>query len=77
MCREFLRIGAGTPARPEPTRTSDRQGERLPAGLVRHRAAGLKIARSGLPEIVAVNEFRDTIGIGLTNIIGGAESPAS
>ena len=33
----------------------------------------LKIARSGLPEIVPVTEFRDTIGVALTNIIGGAD----
>jgi multiple sugar transport system substrate-binding protein len=26
-----------------------------------------------LPEIVGVNEFRDTIGISLTDIIGGAD----
>ena len=33
----------------------------------------LKIARSGLPEIVPVTEFRDTIGVALTNIVGGAD----
>jgi multiple sugar transport system substrate-binding protein len=33
----------------------------------------LKIARSGLPVIVPVTEFRDTIGVGLTNIVGGAD----
>ncbi|HEY0419716.1 MAG TPA: sugar ABC transporter substrate-binding protein, partial [Acetobacteraceae bacterium] len=32
-----------------------------------------KIARSGLPEIVAVTEFRDTFGVALTNTIGGAD----
>ena len=31
------------------------------------------MARSGLPVIVPVTEFRDTIGIGLTNIVGGAD----
>ena len=36
-------------------------------------AASLKIARSGLPVIVPVAEFRDTIGAGLTNIVGGAD----
>ncbi len=33
----------------------------------------LKIARSGLPVIVPVTEFRDTIGSALTNIGGGAD----
>jgi multiple sugar transport system substrate-binding protein len=33
----------------------------------------IKIARPGLPEIIAVTEFRDTFGIALTNMIGGAD----
>ena len=33
-----------------------------------------KIAKPGLPEIVAVTEFRDILGIGLTNVIGGADA---
>jgi multiple sugar transport system substrate-binding protein len=33
----------------------------------------MKIARSGLPEIVPVTEFRDVIGIALSNMIGGAD----
>jgi len=33
----------------------------------------LKLARPGLPVIVPVTEFRDTIGAGLTNIVGGAD----
>ena len=36
-------------------------------------SVSLKIARSGLPVIVPVTEFRDTIGTGLTNIVGGAD----
>jgi multiple sugar transport system substrate-binding protein len=36
--------------------------------------ASAKIARSGLPEIVPVNEFRDTFGVALTNMIGGADA---
>jgi multiple sugar transport system substrate-binding protein len=36
----------------------------------------IKIARPGLPEILAVTEFRDVFGIALTNMIGGAD-PAS
>jgi multiple sugar transport system substrate-binding protein len=34
----------------------------------------LRIARSGLPVIVPVTEFRDIIGVGLTNIVGGADA---
>jgi multiple sugar transport system substrate-binding protein len=35
--------------------------------------ASLKIARPGLPEIVPVTEFRDVIGIALTNMITGGD----
>ena len=35
--------------------------------------ASVKIARSGLPEIVPVTEFRDVFGIALTNMIQGAD----
>jgi multiple sugar transport system substrate-binding protein len=31
------------------------------------------MARSGLPVIVPVTEFRDTIGAGVTNIVSGAD----
>ena len=36
----------------------------------------LKIARSGLPVIVPVTEFRDAIGVGLTNIVAGSDPAA-
>jgi multiple sugar transport system substrate-binding protein len=36
----------------------------------------VKIARSGLPEIVPVTEFRDVFGIALTNMIQGADPAA-
>jgi multiple sugar transport system substrate-binding protein len=35
--------------------------------------ASMKIARSGLPEIVPVTEFRDVFGIALTNMITGGD----
>ena len=55
------------------TRGRDREGQRIPAGMVRYDRDQLKLARSGLPVIVPVTEFRDTIGSGLTNIVGGAD----
>ena len=36
----------------------------------------IAIARAGLPDIVAVTEFRDTFGVGLTNMISGADPAA-
>lgn len=72
---EMLRLGSGTPARasvyknPDLVKTSDFPKEWFDTAL-----ACLPIARSGLPEIVGVTEFRDTIGVALTNIIGGADA---
>ena len=37
-------------------------------------SASMKIARPGLPEIIPVTEFRDVIGIALSNMIGGADA---
>jgi multiple sugar transport system substrate-binding protein len=74
MLNEQLRSGSGTPARlscyarPEIVKNSA-----FPQEWFDTTAASLKIARSGLPVIVPVTEFRDTIGSGLTNIVGGAD----
>ena len=72
---EMLRTGSATPARastyndPNILKTSDFPKEWFDCAL-----ECLKIAKPGLPEIVAVTEFRDVIGAGLTNIIGGADA---
>ena len=77
MFPNWLREGAGTPPRsssyedPEVVKASVFPQEWFDTTLT-----SLRIARSGLPEIVPVTEFRDTIGIALTNIVGGAD-PAS
>lgn len=70
----YLTSGAGAPARTsafqdeEAIRTS-RFGRDFFETLV---SSG-RIARPGLPEIVPVTEFRDTLGTALTNTIGGAD----
>jgi multiple sugar transport system substrate-binding protein len=74
MLNEQLRSGSGTPARlscyarPEIVKASA-----FPQEWFDTTATSLKLARSGLPVIVPVTEFRDTIGSGLTNIVGGAD----
>ncbi len=74
MMAEMLRTGSGTPAR-----ASTYQDQKIvenstfPREWFEAALACLKIARSGLPEIVGVTEFRDTIGSALTNIIGGSD----
>lgn len=77
MFPNWLRTGAGTPPRassygdPEIVKASV-----FPQDWFDTTRESLRIARSGLPEIVPVTEFRDTIGVALTNIVGGAD-PAS
>ncbi len=74
MLTEVLRTGSGTPARlscyarPDVIKTS-----KFPKEWFDTTEASLKMARSGLPVIVPVTEFRDTIGVALTNIVLGAD----
>ncbi|HVY15248.1 MAG TPA: sugar ABC transporter substrate-binding protein [Rhodopila sp.] len=74
---ETLRTGSGTPARMSVyTRTDIIEKSAFPKEWFETTATSLKMARNGLPTIVPVTEFRDAIGVGLTNIVGGAD-PAS
>lgn len=75
LLSEVLRTGSGTPARGSVYRDQEIiKNSAFPKEWFDAALACLKIARSGLPEIVAVTEFRDTIGAALTNIIGGADA---
>lgn len=74
MLNNDLRTGSGTPPRASPyTNAEVRAGSPFKPDWFDTALASLKIARSGLPEIVPVTEFRDTIGVALTNMIGGAD----
>ncbi len=74
MANNYLRTGSGTPPRASPyTNAEVRAGSPFKPDWFDTALASLKIARSGLPEIVPVTEFRDTIGVALTNMIGGAD----
>jgi multiple sugar transport system substrate-binding protein len=74
MLAEQLRSGAGTPARLSVYQRADlQQNSAFPKEWFDTTITSLKIARSGLPVIVPVTEFRDTIGVALTNIVGGAD----
>lgn len=74
MLNEVLRSGSGTPARQSPYKRDDIiANSNFPKEWFETTATSLKIARSGLPVIAPVIEFRDTIGAGLTNIVGGAD----
>ena len=70
---ETLRTGSGTPARMSVyTRQDIIEKSAFPKDWFETTATSLKIARNGLPTIVPVTEFRDAIGVALTNIVGGA-----
>ena len=74
MFPNWLRAGAGTP--PRASSYGDEaivKASAFPKDWFDTTLTSLKIARSGLPEIVPVTEFRDTIGVALTNIVGGAD----
>jgi multiple sugar transport system substrate-binding protein len=74
MMNTYLGTGSGTPPRSSPykdatvIKNSPFQPDWFDTAL-----KCLAIARSGLPEIVPVTEFRDILGAALTNIITGAD----
>lgn len=77
MMAEQLRTGSGTPPRASPYQRADIvKSSKFPQEWFDTTLESLKIARSGLPVIVPVTEFRDTIGVALTNIVGGADPAA-
>jgi multiple sugar transport system substrate-binding protein len=49
------------------------EGSTMPPEYFDCLAESGAIVRAGLPEIIPVTEFRDIFGIGLTNMIGGAD----
>ena len=77
MFPEWLRLGAGTPPRASSYQNQEIiKASMFPQDWFDTTLESLKIARSGLPVIVPVTEFRDTIGVALTNIVGGANPEA-
>ena len=77
MMNDILRTGGGTPPRLSCYgRTDLLAASEFPKAYFDITVETLKIIRSGLPVIVPVTEFRDTIGAALTNIIGGADPAA-
>jgi multiple sugar transport system substrate-binding protein len=70
----FLTSGAGAPARESPYRNEEAiRSSRFGRDFFSTLIESGRIAHPGLPEIVPVTEFRDTLGAGLTNTIGGAD----
>ncbi len=70
----FLTSGAGAPARTSPFRNEEAiRGSRFARDYFDTLVESARISRPGLPVILPVTEFRDTIGTALTNTIGGAD----
>jgi multiple sugar transport system substrate-binding protein len=78
IMNEYLRTGSGTPPRNSPYQQADIvKASPFPQEWFDTTLKCLQIARSGLPEIVPVTEFRDTLGVALTDIVGGADIPSA
>lgn len=70
----FLTSGAGAPARTSPFRNEEAiRSSRFARDYFDTLVESARISRPGLPQILPVTEFRDTIGTALTNTIGGAD----
>jgi multiple sugar transport system substrate-binding protein len=73
----MLAAGAASPARQSAYSDPEAKASMVvPQDWVDTLIASGKIGRPGLPEIEPVTEFRDTFGIALTNMIGGADAKA-
>ena len=74
MLTEVLRTGSGTPARLSCYAQTDViKGSAFPPEWFETTQTSLNMARSGLPVIVPVTEFRDTLGTAITNIVAGGD----
>jgi multiple sugar transport system substrate-binding protein len=70
----MLAAGAASPARGSAYADAEAKANmQVPQEWVDTLIAAGKIGRPGLPDIEPVTEFRDTFGIALTNLIGGAD----
>ena len=75
--KEQIRVGAGTPPRASVWQDEAMQkASPFPKDYFETSVACQKIGRPGLPEIVAVTEFRDVYGIALTNTLTGGDVKA-
>ena len=77
MGARLLQAGAGVPFRQSILEDAEvRKGVTMPSTWVDAVVESGKISRLALPVIIPVTEFRDIYGVGLTNMIGGADPAA-
>jgi len=73
----LLASGGGAPPRNSPYTNPEVLSQlKVPKEWLTAILESAKIGRPGLPVIIPVTEFRDTIGVALTNMIGGADPAA-
>ncbi|MBX3569180.1 MAG: sugar ABC transporter substrate-binding protein [Rhizobiaceae bacterium] len=71
----LVQTGAGSSARISPFKDpAVIENSPLPRAYFDMLVKSIDIGRPGLPDIIPVTEFRDTFGVALTNMIGGAEA---
>ena len=74
MGARLLQAGAGVPFRQSILEDAKvREGVKMPAEWLDAVVGSGKVSRLALPVIIPVPEFRDIYGVGLTNMIGGAD----
>ena len=74
MAGRMLQTGGGVPFRTKPLKDpAVLSGMAIPREWAECAAACAPISMPGLPVIIPVTEFRDTIGTALTNLLGGAD----
>ena len=77
MGARLLQAGAGVPFRQSILEDQKvREGVTMPSAWLDAVVGSGKVSQLALPVIIPVTEFRDIYGVGLTNMIGGAD-PAS
>jgi multiple sugar transport system substrate-binding protein len=73
----LLSSGGGSPARQSAYTSADAtKNLTVPKEWFDTLVASTKVGRPGLPQIIPVTEFRDIFGVGLTNMISGADPKA-
>lgn len=77
MGARLLQAGAGVPFRQSILEDPKvREGVTMPSAWLDAVVGSSKISKLALPVIIPVTEFRDIYGVGLTNMIGGADPAA-
>jgi multiple sugar transport system substrate-binding protein len=77
MGARLLQAGGGVPFRQSILNDPEtRKGVKMPPAWIDAVVESGKISKLGLPVIQPVTEFRDVIGIGLTNLLGGGDPAA-